>query len=236
MNERLTEFARSLPNDYRTRFDADQIAVHFQTLEDRARSRSSVAVRRFPWPQPGITGLCVVAEDRPGLLSNISRALSEFGCDVDSALAFTRPSTEGRPAEALDLFFVRYTEGPFGEAREDELAELLRKILSGNYESRLPPPSQASAASDTTVRFLEDESGSLSVLEVETNDRSGLLWALTRALHRENVQIVSSKIKTNGGRVQDRFVICETDGSPIRPERRLVIQVAVLTALAPQDR
>lgn len=234
MNERLSEFARSLPNDYRTRFDADQIAVHFQTLEDRARSGSPVAVRRFPWSQPGITGLCVVAEDRPGLLSNISRALSEFGCDVDSALAFTRPSAEGRPAEALDLFFVRYQDGPFDEAREEELAELLRKILSGNYESRLPPPSQAgSSASDTTVRFLEDESGSLTVLEVETNDRSGLLWALTRALHRESVQIVSSKIKTSGGRVQDRFVICETNGSPIRPERRLVIQVAVLTALSP---
>lgn len=230
MNENLSEFANSFPPDYRQRFNSDQILAHYRTAEDRARTGSSVAVSLFPWLEPGIIALCVVADDRPGLLSNISRALSEFGCDVDSALAFTRPLRAG--GEAVDLFFVRFGRGSFDHARVLEFTELVRRILSGNYESQLPPPSQAIPESDTTVRFLEDERGSLAVLEVETSDRSGLLWALTRALHRESVQIITSKITTVGGRVQDRFVICEIDGSPIRPERRLVIQVAVLTALA----
>src|SRR5690606_17296911 len=107
-------------------------------------------------------------------------------------------------------------------------SELLNDVLAGK---RPDVPLTIGAAPpgtrDTTVRFLEEGDGSLSVLEVETVDRSGLLWAIARALHNENVQIVSSQIRTEGTRVKDRFTIAEFDGSPIFNERRLAIQVAV---------
>jgi [protein-PII] uridylyltransferase len=83
------------------------------------------------------------------------------------------------------------------------------------------------------VRFIEGVDGSFATLEVETGDRSGLLLALAQALFQQRVQIVSSKVKTTGTRVFDRFSIVELDGSPISPHRRLEIQVAVLTAVDP---
>jgi len=231
----IREFAETLPLDYRERFDNEQIAIHAAAAERRSRTGHVVAATLFPWSEPGTLALCVVAEDRPGLLSKLSRALTELGCDVDSALAFTRTAINESAAEAVDFFFLR--SGASGRTRFDEsrvrdFVELTEQILNQDRDSAPPLASAPSGVSDTTVRFLEDERGALSVLEVETSDRSGLLWALTRALYQENVQIIGSKISTVGGRVHDRFVLRELDNSPIGVERRLVIQVAVLTALA----
>jgi UTP:GlnB (protein PII) uridylyltransferase len=73
-------------------------------------------------------------------------------------------------------------------------------------------------------------------LEVETDDRSGLLLALAHALFEQNVQIEESEVRTVEGRVYDRFHIVEFDSKPINPARRLEIQVAVLSAIQPVGR
>lgn len=228
----LKEFAESLPEGYRERFDTAQIAAHAHAAAGRRLAGREVGARLFPWHQPSTTALCVVAEDRPGLLSKITRALAELGYDVDSALAYTRRPVMSKPAEAVDLFFLRDPGRHLRDQDVEGLVELITQFLKDELDpipsSLLEPPG---AGTHTTVRFIEDAQGALDVLEVETSDRSGLLFALTRALYQENVQIVGSKISTVGGRVHDRFLITELDGSPIGPERRLVIQVAVLTAL-----
>ncbi len=81
------------------------------------------------------------------------------------------------------------------------------------------------------MRFIEDESGALSTLEVETADRSGLLLTITSVLTRSNVQIIASMVNTTGALVFDRFQLREQDGAFIGPKRRRQIQQAVLAAL-----
>jgi UTP:GlnB (protein PII) uridylyltransferase len=225
-------FLATLPRDYRERFSPAQTAAHALAAERRRKRGAMAEAALFPWPDPLLTGLCVVADDRPGLLSKISRAIAELGYDVDSALAFTRTLPTGQ-AEAVDLFFVRDPNGALSAEDLTHFLELLDDHLREpeGTPSIAPELGPVAGGTQTTVRFLEDSKGALSVLEVETDDRSGLLWALTRALYREHVQIVGSKISTVGGRVHDRFVITELNGSPIGADRRFVIQVAVLTAL-----
>jgi UTP:GlnB (protein PII) uridylyltransferase len=89
---------------------------------------------------------------------------------------------------------------------------------------------------DATVRFLADPTGGLATLEVETTDRSGLLFSLASALFSQHVQIVESEVRTVDARVFDRFRIVELDGTPISSGRRLEIQVAVLNAIEPARR
>jgi [protein-PII] uridylyltransferase len=225
----VSAFAASLPSEYRSRFNPAQIAIHAHT--SIGRGQRAVAATLFPWPDPGLSALCVVANDRPGLLSLISAALNELGFDVDSAEAFTRAPQ----AEAVDVFWLRDPDGHVGAAEVEAFVRLVEEILAGRPERTLPQPTPVPAAHSgqgTTVRFLEDESGALTVLEVETDDRSGLLWTITRALYRQNVQIVGSKIRTEASRVYDRFTIVELDGSLISGERRLTIQVEVMSAVA----
>jgi len=223
----VARFAASLPAEYRDRFNAEQIAVHARTSEIRAGS--AIAATIFPWSTVGQRALCVVADDRPGLLSLISSALTELGFDVDAAEAYTRHA----PREAVDIFWLRDPEGLVTSDQVGAFVDLVEEILAGRPEKTLPTPVPlAPAGLGTTVRFLEDADGALTVLEVETDDRSGLLWTITRALYRQNVQIVGSKIRTEASRVYDKFTIVELDGTLIRNERRLTIQVEVLSAIA----
>lgn len=225
----IAAFAESLPAEYSKHFNPAQIAAHAHASV--RRRNGDLVVAAFPWNQPGISGICVVADDRPGLLSQISAALTELGFEVDSAAAFTRSAS---PPEAVDVFWVRDGKGALDESQVAALSDLLKEILSGRElrpRMRSPETSAASSAEGTTVRFLEDSNGALDVLEVETDDRSGLLWAITRALFDAQVQIISSQVKTKGPRVLDRFALVELSGAPISSERRLAIQIAVLSAL-----
>lgn len=227
-----------MPESYRKNFDLRAAAAHASIAT--ARGSAPVSIGLFPSNRPG-AALCVVAEDRPGLLASISAALVLCRLDVIEAEAYTR-RVPNAPAEAVDVFWVRHD--PTERRKDpvtDEHAELLRQTLVGLLEGkldrgRIQEPSGRPAtpsAAETVVRFLEGVDGSFATLEVETGDRSGLLLALAQALFQQRVQIISSQVKTTGTRVYDRFSIVELDGSPIGPSRRLEIQVAVLTAVDP---
>ena len=238
-SDALEEFAATLPASYRRNFDAR--AVHAHRELSSARGPALVRIGPFPSSKPG-TALCVVAEDRPGLLATISAALVLSRLDVIEAEAYTRRQP-GHPDEAVDIFWVRHDppelrREPVSLEDVSVLSETLTNLLTGKVDSAtlsepsIRPPATPSST-ETVVRFIEAEDGSFATLEVETGDRSGLLLALAQALFKQRVQIISSQVRTTGTRVYDRFSIVELDGSPITTGRRLEIQVAVLTAVDP---
>jgi [protein-PII] uridylyltransferase len=241
--EYLKGFAESLPASYRQKYDLKAISQHARISQARDAALVNVGLLKDAQGVP--EGLCVVAKDQPGLLSTISGALVLLGMDIVHAEAYTRRLADGG-FEAVDLFWLQKLRPKQGlpalltEEDASGLTSTLSEILRG--ERRVPsmvpfaPEEPPSELSDTRVRFIEDKSGGLGVLEVETGDRSGLLLALTQALFRNKVQILHSEVTTRNGRVFDRFVIVEFDGSPINETRRLEIQVAVLGAVEPARR
>jgi len=232
-------FAESLPSTYRAGFDWAAIAEHAK-LAARRRPGHPAIGGFYASRLPGHS-LCIVADDRPGLLALISSALLDERLDVVAAEAYTRRLND-QTREAVDLFWVQRL--PPGDASTPLTGELiahleqtLDELLSGEGEphsTRLPtqrPPPAPGAVLETTVRFIEDRNGTLSTLEVEAGDRAGLLLVLSRALYEQHVQIVSSSIRSTNGRVRDRFEVTELNDTPIRPDRRLLVQVAVLSAM-----
>ena len=227
-----------MPESYQKNFDPEAMAVHAGIAERRPEQQISIGI--FPSSRVG-TALCVVADDRPGLLATISAALVLSRLDVIEAEAYTRRRAN-TPDEAVDIFWVRHDPPELrGQPVGPEDVEALRNTLIGLLEGTLdrervsepPRPIVTPSAVETVVRFIEAKDGSFATLEVETGDRSGLLLALAQALYHQRVQIVSSQVKTTGVRVYDRFSIVEFDGSPISASRRLQIQVAVLSAVDP---
>ena len=238
-SDEVRAFAATLPESYRRNFDLVAIAAHTRIARERESAPANVG--SFNSSRVPGSAVCVVADDRPGLLATISAALVLCGLDVIEAEAYTR-RVDQRANEAVDVFWVRHEKEQQRKLRvSKEEIDLLRTTLIGLLEGKLdrrradpsvrPPPTPA--ASETVVRFIEGEDGVFSTLEVETGDRSGLLLALAQALFQQRVQIIGSQVKTTGTRVFDRFHIVEFDGSPISSARRLDIQVAVISAVDP---
>ncbi len=239
--EFITAFVESLPRAYSDKYDADVIVAHAGV--SAARGSELVVVGLFG--RAG-NGLSVVARDRPGLLALISGALVVCRLDVNHAEVYTRTTAEGAK-EAVDLFWVRKVDAPPGtalvQADAEHVQATLRELLSEAnprtlVDRQIAAGAQKSAGrpADATVRFVADASGGLATLEVETTDRSGLLFSLATALFEQRVQIVESEVRTVEERVFDRFRVVEFDGTPISSARRLEIQVAILSAIEPARR
>lgn len=226
-----------MPDRYLSAFDDVAISEHAAIAARRKGAPAHVEIWR---QQPKGGALCVVADDRPGLLSFISAALAIQHMDVLSAQAYTRRLPDGS-GEAFDLLWLRRDAAaghplPVLDADVEAIAHVLRDLITGTLSieaaaARARPSRTVPRGASTHVRFDEDADEGLVVLTVETFDRPGLLLAITLALFRAGVQILSSDAVTRGGRVVDRFSIVEVDGSPIRRNRRGLVQIAVLEAM-----
>lgn len=233
-------FGESLPHSYADKYGPDVVVAHAAVAASRGDAPAAVGL----FGRAG-NGLCVVAEDRPGLLALISASLVICRLDVNHAEVYTR-DVPGKKREAVDLFWVRKLDAPPGtrlvEADAERLATTLLGFLRGEGDPRsavdrhVAEQAAPSKPADATVRFVADPAGGLATLEVETTDRSGLLFSLASALFGQKVQIVESEVRTVDERVLDRFRVVEFDGAPISSARRLEIQVAILNAIEPARR
>ena len=234
-------FRASMSERYRQAFDEAAIREHAAIVSRRGVGEQRAAHVEI-WRQlpKGVSALCVVADDRPGLLSFICASLVLHKMDVLSAQVYTRRLPEGG-GEAVDFLWVRRDAGadhamPVLDADVERICDGLRQLITDEVSiesaverarsTRSVPP-----GASTNVTFDEDDDEGLVVLTVETFDRPGLLLAITLALFRANVQIIASDAVSRAGRVVDRFSIVEVDGSPIRRSRRGVVQIEVLEAI-----
>ena len=249
-NDSFPAFYASMPPRYRELFDATAAREHEAIIARRQGHPANVELWRRVQGANAI--VCVVADDRPGLLSLICAALVAHGMDVIAVQAYTRPSDGIRPAEAVDFFWLRREDtssraggkagaapvvaAPILASDIARIGEALRALVIGTLsdddllrEGRVPPTRLPGAS--TRVTFGEDPASHSLILTVETFDRPGLLLAITRALFRASVQILGSEATTKDGRVVDRFTLVEQDGSPIRPQKRGILQMEVLSAI-----
>jgi [protein-PII] uridylyltransferase len=183
--------------------------------------------------------------DRPGLFSNLTGSFAAAGLNILSARIFTRADTI-----AFDAFFVTDATTGALASREtrDKLEELINRVLKGeNLElkaliARQKPARPLYQAHEdehigTSLHFDNEISETRTALEIETEDRVGLLHVIALALASLRVDISAAKIFTEKGAALDTFYIRELDGSKIfDPVRQADIERAVRAAIKSLDR
>jgi [protein-PII] uridylyltransferase len=226
-------FVASMPERYRLSFDPSAIAAHTAIVQRRGASSTHVEI----WKELAerVVAICVVADDRPGLLSQISAALVAHEVDVIGAHAYCRPRDDGS-IEAVDLLWIRRisTSAPRLRARDVmRMAETLDALVRGDatFDNAVSFARAIRAASSSTRLRFEEDSDGVTLLSVEAVDRPGLLLAVTRALFRAQVQILGVHVCTEDGRALDRFQLAELDGARLRRSRLLELQTVVLAAI-----
>lgn len=240
--ELFAAYLASMPPDYRRAFDLDAARAHEAIVRRRKDRSTHIEIwRELP---ERIVAVCVVADDRPGLLSVISAALFEEQIDVVSANAYCRTCPDG-DVEAIDLLWLRRlpSSGSSRPIRAKDILLLAKTIeravgdavirrklgvLDGSDATSTEPlPANASAR----IRFDTDSKDGSTILTVEAVDRPGLLLAVTQALFRAGLQIIALRATTERGSAIDRFHLAEVDGKPLRRERLLTLQTAILGAI-----
>lgn len=245
----VAEFTASMPAAYREAFEEDAVATHAGIVS----RREGKATRCEIWDDlpERVVAICIVAEDRPGLLSRISAALVAHEIDVVTAHAYCRVRADGTQ-EAIDLLWIRRVaraNGSIAPIRGRDVAaigEMVDALVRGSATFDSAPKVARAAlrrgAAETRVRFDDGAGDGTMVLTVEATDRPGLLLVVTKAIFRAGLQIVGLRATSDQGRAVDRFHLAEQDGKPLLQARLLALQVQIFSALeegggegAPED-
>ena len=222
--EGVARFVASMPGFYRLEYDDDEIAEHARIVE--RRGGAPVHVESLTNSSRAGNWLCVVTDDRPGLLSLLSAAISAHSLDILNAKVYCRVRA-GSPAEAVDFFAVRGLK----PSLDVELSPLLSSSLVNSIEGLLRGDLDAEALrkrSQPTARIRRvapssayfDENAESDVLIVEAGDHPGLLLKITLTLFREGLTVRRSSVATMGHLARDEFELSEIDGSPLSDARK----------------
>jgi [protein-PII] uridylyltransferase len=178
--------------------------------------------------------------DRAGLFGKIAGSLSAAGLNILGAQIFTR--TDGI---VLDTFFVNDGRTGHLAAREqrEKFSGLLEAVLTGEeinlheliaQQTTLRPAYSAYLGEriNTQIRFDNTGSDDRTLIEIETEDRLGLLHAISQALASQRLDISAARIVTERGAAVDSFYVREIDGGPIRqPARQSEVELALRAAI-----
>jgi [protein-PII] uridylyltransferase len=137
---------------------------------------------------------------------------------IDAAIYSRQPVDAGEEAEALDIFRVRDGLGRavMDEGRWKKVRQDLEAVLSGQAKTEAlvaarPRGDSIAAwltpAVPSEVKMDNDVSRDFTVVEVITEDRPGVLYAITRTLFNEGLDIHRSKIATEANRAIDVFYV-----------------------------
>ncbi|WP_434058478.1 [protein-PII] uridylyltransferase [Coralliovum pocilloporae] len=217
-DERDAYFELHYPG-YWLRVDTDRKIEHAGFIRETDQAGQSFAYAIKPLTFEGVTEITILAPDHPRLLSLIAGACSVGDANIADAQIYT--TTDGR---ALDTIFLErsFDTDADEKRRAERIVSLIENALRGR--KRLPDPrSQDRAAgkrrktfaTKTEVTLDNELSNRFSVIEVSGLDRSGLLFDLTRALSRLNLNIISAHIATYGERAVDVFYVTDLTGAKI---------------------
>jgi [protein-PII] uridylyltransferase len=233
----LDRWLDGMPDRYLTGVPPRAVAEHVRLSRARQSAPATLSVR--PVPDRGCSELVVVAEDRPGLLARLTGVLLANRVDVVAA------HINSRPGEAIDVFLVRDRAGrpiPDDDARWERVRRDLGQVFQGEVtvedliETRRDKGGLArrvTPAVATEVEMDNDVSEGFTVVDVYTQDRPGVLYAITSTLDRLGLDIALSKVATEADRVADVFYVRdrETGEKVLDPARQTDIRGALDAAL-----
>src|SRR5882724_1876363 len=235
------------PDRYFAENTAKRIAAHMDLLRVRRERLLSSVIEVVHQKRLGVTEMVLAARDTPGLLADVAGVLYANRVEVVDAAIYSRAPGDPRdPAEALDIFRVRDSlgravtdEGRWRKVRQELEAVMSGKARVADLVASRPKGESVVAwktpAVPTELKVDNGVSRDFTVVEIITEDRPGVLYAITRTLAAESLDIHRSKIATEANRAIDVFYVRDkATAEKILDARRLEALRAALLASLPQ--
>ena len=175
-------------------------------------------------PARGYTSLKVCTWDRPGLFTTISGALAATGLNILSARVFSRSD-----GIIIDTFFVVNANngGLAKRAERDKFSRLITQSLLPDGDSKIEEQTLASSEDTedwqlpTRIRIDTRSVESRTIVEVESEDRLGLLHRISNVLTQHDLNIHVARISTEKGAAIDTFYVRTMSGGKPTDEEKL---------------
>jgi [protein-PII] uridylyltransferase len=229
----MNQFIATMPDAYERLYGASEMAEHAAIVS----RRGAQLVHAELWQSAKGPQLCVVAEDRPGLLALVTDALLAQGMGIQSARAFCRAVAKDRD-EAVDFLELHALGGAgdvAAELDEDGLqafVESLNELIAADMAQSTAGARHAETVPSTRAYFERQSPAEGSyLLVVDAPDSDGLLHAVSSALHAKDMRIIACEIRTVGGRARDRFEVEPSSQRALNDGELCDVQLAVLEAL-----
>ncbi|MCP5038259.1 MAG: [protein-PII] uridylyltransferase [Rhodobacteraceae bacterium] len=186
-------------------------------------SEDEVRIDLHPDEDRDATRICFALTDHPGIFSRLAGALALVGANIVDARTYT--SNDGFATAA---FWVQDAQGhPYEAHKLSRLSDMIRKSLAGEILTReamktrdVIKKRERAFKVPTSITFDNDGSEIYTIIEVDTRDRPGLLYDLTRTLADNNVYIASAVIATYGEQVVDSFYVKDMFGLKFYAENK----------------
>jgi [protein-PII] uridylyltransferase len=228
-----------MPDRYFLSTPETDLVEHFEIV--RSHEEEPVVTRVAHFPEREFSAFVVVTRDQPGLFSKITGVLAAHGMNILGAEIYTSAS-----GIVLDEFRISHEDqDPSARSAErwERIQTTVGKVIAGeiDVEGLVAAANRPSTLPErvvprvrTTVEIDNQVSERFSVVDVYTQDRVGILFAITNALYHLDLSIHLAKITTNVDAVFDVFYVTDTRGRKITDPAALArLRAAVLAALHP---
>jgi [protein-PII] uridylyltransferase len=182
-----------------------------------------IRVDLHPEPERDATRASFALVDHPGIFSRLAGALALVGANVVDARTYT-----SKDGYATAVFWIQDVEGhPYEVSKLPRLRGMIDKTLKGEVRPRTAladrdkiKKRERAFRFPTHVTFDNEGSEIYTIIEVDTRDRPGLLYDLTRTLAANNIYIASAVIATYGAQVVDAFYVKDMFGLKLHAKSR----------------
>jgi [protein-PII] uridylyltransferase len=182
-----------------------------------------IRIDLHPDPDHDATRAAFALADHPGIFARMAGALALAGANVVDARTYT-----SKDGYATDVFWVQDADGhPYEAARLPRLRETILRTLKGELVAREAFKDRDKVKKrerefrfPTHIMFDNEGSEIYTIIEVDTRDRPGLLYDLTRTMAANNIYIASAVIATFGAQVVDSFYVKDMFGLKLHSKPR----------------
>jgi [protein-PII] uridylyltransferase len=213
----VSEHLAMLSDRYLATTSPQRIAAHLRLVE--RLEEDVIATELFHHPDLDSSELVIATRDVPGLFSLIAGTLAAHGINILSAQIHTRAD-----GTAIDTFQVNDPHGEpvTEEARWGRTLDALRRVMRDEEtvdalltRRKVGRPGPETVPGPPKVSVDNRLSDTHTVVEVKCPDRVGLLYAITRTLSEQGLDIGSARIATEIDQAYDTFYVTDRQGGRV---------------------